>query len=277
MTNFIKLTSLLILILLLSACYPEWKLAKSYIDSKPEISIMVLPVNYVFKENLKSNEVKLNKDISDSEKDSVLLANSLFLKDVSDSVFLETFINNMITEFQELGFTVTTHTSLDSFLFIQSPAYILNIGQILLEEHYVQHEDEEEYGDLTYYKNLDLNAVTFNFWFELSHLNEENEKTHLFFADETIHDVVDGYFSQNLITGDVKYKYHISELDTAIIYRYSGVYGTRYAGYIFDYLMNRYIREHWSSSGRQPYYMRYNRSNNTLDPASEEVFIEMDE
>ena len=146
----------------------------------------------------------------------------------------------------------------------------------MLEEHYVKHEDEEEYGELTYYKSLDLDAVTFNFWFELSLLNDASENTHLFFADETIHDVVDGYFSQNLISGDVKYKYHISELDTSIIYQYSGVYGSRYAGYVFDFLMNRYIREHWSSPSRQPYYMRYNRSNKTLDPAAEEQLIEME-
>jgi len=276
-----KYTSKLILIFVslvsLSSCYPEWKLAKSYINSRPDISIMILPVNYVFKENLKTGDAGIKKGMPERMKDSLLMAKSLFLKDISDSVFLETFINSMITEFEKLGFTVNTQASLDSFLFLQSPAYILNIGQILLEEHYVKHEDSEDIGNMTYYKSIDLNAITFNFWFELSHLNDSEEDSHLFFADETIHDVIDGFFVENLISGNVKYKYHISELDTSVIYRYCKEYGERYADYIFDHLMNQYIKEHWENRQRYPYYMRYNRSNNTLDPAREERLIEMEE
>ena len=264
-------------IIFLSSCYPEWKLARSYIDADPGVSIMLLPTNYVFKENLKTQEAGITKGMSEGQRDSLLLAQSTFLKDISDSVFLETFINSMITELQELGYTVYTQASLDSFLFMQSDAYIFNIAQVLLEEHYVKHKDEEDFGDLTYHKTIDLNAVTYNFWFELSELNAEGEDTKLFFADETIHDAIDGYFTENLITGDVKYKYHINEIDTSIIYRYCEIYGERYAGYIYDYLMNQYIRGKWTSQQRPPYYMRFNRSNNTLDPTNEEQLIEMDQ
>ncbi|MEZ5195931.1 MAG: hypothetical protein R2764_05905 [Bacteroidales bacterium] len=45
--------------------------------------------------------------------DSARMANSLFLQDISDSVFLETFINSMILEFEKLGFTIYTEAYID--------------------------------------------------------------------------------------------------------------------------------------------------------------------
>jgi hypothetical protein len=84
------------LIILLSglavSCYPEWKLAKSYIESKPELSIMIFPTDYVFKINLKQSEIGDTTGMSGLEIDSTLKANSLFLKNISDSIFLETFM-----------------------------------------------------------------------------------------------------------------------------------------------------------------------------------------
>ena len=256
----------------ISSCYPEWKVAKSYIDSEPDISILVLPANYVFKRNLKVNELKDSEDFTEQGLDSALMANSFFLQQVSDSIFLEIFINSMIEEFEKLGYKVYTDNSIDSFLFIKTPAYIFNIAQIELEEHYTVHEDQEDFGDYVYYKNVDLNSVSYNFWFEISELNDETEKRKLFFATETINDVVFGYFTENLFTGEVKYKYNVNEIDMDIIYRYCTIFGRRYAGYTFDYLMNIYLDEHWPVNKKRRYYMQYKRENNTLDPTLENKF-----
>ena len=266
----------LLILAMLSSCYPEWQLAKSYINSEPEVSVLILPTNYVFKTNLKIEDPDSGKELSDGALDSAKYANSLFLKDIADSIFLETFVNSMIDEFIRFGFDVYTENMLDSFLFLQGPAYFLNIAQIELEEHYTVHEDKQEFGDYTYYKQLDLNAVSYNFWFELSELNDDSESPKLFFASETINDVVYGYFAENLFTGDIKYKYDVDEIDLGIIYRYAAYFGRRYAGYTFDYLMNRHVEEHWPAGKTLRYYMRYNRENNTLDPTINDRFVEME-
>jgi len=259
------------------SCYPEWKLAKTYIESKPDLSIMIFPTDYVFKINLKQSEIGDTTGMTSLEIDSTLKANSLFLKNISDSIFLETFINSMMTEFEKLGFNVYTENYIDSFLFFQSPAYIFNIAQIELEEHYLEYEDEEELGDNIYHKSLDLDAVSLNSWFELSQLNGEEEGRKLFYASETIADITDGYFSQNIFTGAVEYKYQTIELDVDIIYRYIELLGRRYAGYTFDYILNEYIKDNFPPNKRRKYYMRYNRPNRTLDPASDNRFIILEE
>jgi len=261
----------------LSSCYPEWKMAKSYIESKPDISIMILPANYVFKKNLKISNEKDLKGLSEWEKDSVLMERSAFLKDMTDSVFLERFINSMIVEFEKLGFKMYTGNYLDSFLFIQSPAYILNIAQIELEEHYTVHEDQQDFGDYTYYKSVDLNAISYNFWFELSELNDEKEKPKLFYISETINDQIYGYFTENIFTGGVKYKYNVSEIDLDVIYRYCDIFGRRHAGYTFDYLMNKHINENWASKRNVKYYMQYKRENKSLDPTWKDKFTTIED
>jgi hypothetical protein len=264
-------------IIALSSCYPEYKLAKAYINSNLDISLMILPIDYLFKTNLKTNDLGDTTGLSDREMDSVLMAGSLFLKDISDSVFLETFINSLIIEFEKLGVTVYTEKTIDSFLFFQTPAYIFNIAQLELEEHNIEFEDSELLHGIEYFKKLNLNAITINSWLELSTLNPEEEGRKLFFADETIADIVDGYFGENLFTGEVKYNYRIVELDEEIIYRYCELLGRRYAGYTFDFIMNEYIQHNFPSNKKLRFYMHYNRSNNTLDPTLEDRFVLMEE
>lgn len=267
----------ILLVVLLSSCYPEYKLAKSYIDSEPDNSIMILPIDYLFKTSLKIDEIGDTTGLSSYEIDSVLIANSSFLKDISDSVFLETFINSLITEFEKLGFTVYTENYIDSFLFFQSPAYLFNIAQIELEEHSFEFEDSELIRGTEYFKKLKLNAMTINTWLEISTLNAEEEGRELFFADETIADIVDGHFGENLFTGDVKYNYRIIEMDEDIIYRYCELLGRRYAGYTYDYIMNEYVKQNFPSNKKLRFYMHYNRTNKTLDTTVEDRFVEMEE
>ena len=251
-------------------------MAKSYIETEHDISIMILPTDYVFKKNLKVKEAGDIKEMTDMQKDSALMANSSFLKNISDSIVLETFINSLIIEFEQLGFKVYTEYQLDSFLFIKTPAYIFNIAQIELEEHYNVHEDQEAFGDYTYHKTVDLDAISYNFWFELSELNDASENTKLLYASETINDVVYGYFVENMFTGNIKYKYNVNEIDLNVIYKYCGIFGERNAGYTHDYLMNKYIIENWPPDKTHKFYMQYKRRNNTLDPTINDKFEELE-
>jgi len=274
-----KITSFLLLAAFAFAmlsCYPEYKLGKTFIESKPDISILIIPADYVYKTNLKKSEIGDTTGMNEKETDSALMANSRFLKDISDSAFLETFINSMITEFEQLGIKVFVNNP-DSFLFLPSPAYILNLAQFELEETIRDNKDSEVFEEVTYYKTIKTNALTFNSWFELSWLNPKKEGRKLFFASETISDIVDGYFTQNIITGQVFYKYDIIELDMDIIYKYCDLLGKRYAGYTYDYLMNLYIMQNFPPDVKRRYYMHYDRSVRLLEPSSDDRFEILEE
>ena len=236
---------------------------------------MILPTYFVFKDNLKTAEVAGYEDMTDVEADSALIANAIFLKNISDSVFLDKFTNSLIMELEALRINVYNESFADSFLYIQSEAYILNIAQILLEEHYNRHEDKEVFGEYEYFKTVDLQAITYNFWFEFTKLNDGSREPELFYVSETINDLVSGYFVENPFTGSVKYKYSISEIDLDIIYEYAEILGQRYAGYLFDYLMNNFIFENWNVQREPAWWMHYKRYNKTLDRSDHERFTEM--
>ncbi|MCD4736384.1 MAG: hypothetical protein K8R53_10090, partial [Bacteroidales bacterium] len=57
-------------VLFFYGCSYEWKIARSYVESGPDLSMLILPVDFVFKSNLKTKEVNLPSGISGYEKDS---------------------------------------------------------------------------------------------------------------------------------------------------------------------------------------------------------------
>lgn len=258
-----------------TSCSPEWKLAKEYVATNPEPDIMILPVDYIFKSNLKKEEIKGSYKMDEYELDSALWENSIFLKQISDSAFLEIYINSMIEEFDKLGFQVFTESSLDTFLFLKSNAFMLNMAQLEIEEFYTTHEDKDEFGDYVYHKELYLNTLNINFWLELSHLNSNGRR--VFFDSKEIADDAYGYFTENVFTGEVNYKYFLREMTLEDVYQYCEYLGARHASYTFDYLMNNYITKNFPANKKRKYYMHYDRRTRTFDPAKRQRFIILDE
>jgi len=239
--TFRSLLFILASALIFTSCYPEYKLAKTFIESKPDVSVLILPANYIFKNNLRKENLGDTTGMTAWEVDSARMANSVFLKDFSDSVFLETYINSMFLEFEKLGFKVYSESFIDSFLFSQKPAYLLNIAQLEIEEFKSEFEDEGVVNGYVYHKSIDVDALNINSWIEISILNMEEDGRRLFFASETLADIINGHFSESLTTGAIKYKYQTIEIDVDIIYRYAELLGQKYAGYTYDYVMNNYI------------------------------------
>ncbi len=264
---------LVVIVFSLISCSVERKMAREFVDSKPDISVLILPLNTILKNNLKRDDIGDTSNLDAWQVDSAAIANSILLKDVSDSAFLEIYINSLFEEFERLGVTVYDESHLDSFLFIKTPAYILSIAQVELEEYYSLREESEEFGEFVYHKNISLNAVSINSWFELTRLNPKEEGHELFYASEEVSDFVDGYFSQNIFTGDVQFKYVKREMELDDIYRYCGILGKRYAGYAFDYFMNEYISDNFPLGKERRSFMRFNRENRTIDPTEDNRFI----
>ncbi len=272
--KYIQVLLLPVLIFLFSSCSYDRKLARQFVESNPDISILVIPVNEIIKINLKRDE--LGDDTTDMDWwqiDSALMANSLFLKDISDSIFLETYYNSFFDELDKLHIKTYTEEYIDSFLFINSPAFLLNIAQIEVDEYIKEFRDSEEFNDFVYSKTLPLNAISVSTWFEISRLNNDKDSRRVFFAEDEISDNAYGYFSENLFTGQVSYKYFIREMELGDIYRKLEDLGAKYAGYVFDYIMNSYISRNFPPDRKRKYYMHYKRSLNSFEPAYENRFI----
>ena len=277
--NSYLLMFLLIFIISLSlSCSVERKIAKEYIADDSTRSVLVIPPDYIFKNSLKEWEIDSADELDDWSLDSLLFEKSLFLKYIDDSIFLDYYMSNYLSEMEALGFRVYGQDSLISFLSGKSNAFIVNIAQIELEEFVMPIKEEEQFDGYLYYIMIDLNAVNLNSDRKSTRLNEEEDKA-LFFASHYLTDELEGYFKNFFLTGEVQFSYEIDTLLVDEIYRLGALAGYLYAGYTFDYLMNRYLDQRMDTDGlkRSDIYYHYERQRRFLGVAKEEDrFIPMD-
>ena len=125
---------------------------------------------------------------------------------------------------------------------------------------------------------IDLNAIDLNSWFDISRVNDEEDKA-MFFASHYLTDELEGFFKHYYFTGEVQFRYDIDTMLVEEIYKLAALSGHLYAGYTFDYLLNKYIDKRMEEEGlsRSQIYYHYNRQKRYLTTAKEEDrFIPLD-
>jgi len=249
----------------------ERKIAREYIANDSTRSVLIIPPDYIFKNSLKDWEIDSADELDTETLDSLLWVQSLFLQYINDSIFMDYYMSNYIGELEALGFKVYEEDSLLSFLSGKSNAFIVNIAQLELEEYVMPIKESEQFGEYLYYEVIDLNAINLNSWFEISRVNEEEDKA-MFFASHYMTDAMEGFFKNYYFTGEVQFRYEIDTLMVDQIYKLGALAGYLYAGYTFDYLLNKYLdkRIQEENLGRSAIYYHYNRQKNYLESAGEE-------
>jgi hypothetical protein len=222
------------------------KLAKEFRENWNDTVVLVFTPDYVFKENLKTYEIQDLDSMTDTERDSVLLANSLFLKKISDSAVIEEFMSAFTERLSISGFRTLEESELDRFMSEHTSGVLVNLAQMSMEEFVHPYTfDYELSGEYLTVSDIDLNAINFNLWLELSQLNSDDHHKVLF-ASDFVTDQVEGYFRQYIFTGEIKFEYTIDTLTVKEIYDFVESMGKKYADYLYDYFLNDYIRENIS-------------------------------
>ena len=116
----------LLFVMVLVSCSIERKIARQYIGNDTTRSVLVIPPEYIFKTSLKSYEIDSASMLDEWVLDSMLWEKSLFLKYISDSLFLDYYFENYYAEMEALGFAVYREDSLLSFLSGKTNAYSPN-------------------------------------------------------------------------------------------------------------------------------------------------------
>ncbi len=263
---------LFFLFVLLTSCLPEKKLARDFVGKHPDFNLMVLVPDLVFKYNHKGEEIAGLDTLTAEEQDSVLFYNSRYMQYISDSVFLERYVNRFIDELRLLGFNVYLTASLDTFFRGMPQSYQLNIAQLQLDEYTYTHVDRYPADDSVLVRIFPLNAVDFSVWMELSKLNTDGSSKRLLYATHSVLDDFDGYFYLDPLSFDIGYRYRHDTLQGEEIYQMASAIGRRHAGYLYDFFLNQYVLYHLAPGSFQPYYYRYNRLKDQLVPTEDERF-----
>ncbi|NCA75080.1 MAG: hypothetical protein EOM90_01985 [Alphaproteobacteria bacterium] len=262
----------LIGILGFSSCLPEQKVGRNFVNASSSMSLMVNPPSLVFMYNHKGETIKGFDSLSEAGQDSALWENSRYIRRLSDSLILENYINNFLTELRALGFKVILGPISDSAFQSGSQSYILDIAQLQIDEYLYPLEDEETIMDTIYVKKIDLNALDFSGWFELHKFRKGPVNKTLLYATSTIYDSFDGQYYTDLFSSAVRYSYRLDTISLGDIYDMAKYLGKKHAGYLFDFFMNQYILQNMPNGMEPIDYFHYNRSKNSIVPAREEQF-----
>jgi len=258
---------LLLTSLALSSCSMEWKLARDFVRPEVKTSVLLLPPGFVYKTSLKKDSIPNASSLTGDQLDSALFVNSKYLQYLSDSILIEGYINSLIDELYQCGIAVLLNDQVEDFMASGGSAYTVNIAQLEAEEYIRDYRDEEEIGENTYYKDFDLQAVNLNCWFEITRLNPKREGYKILFAQGSVSDVVEGYFTENLFTGEVRYTYFETGMEPEDIYELAAELGRRHASMLYDYLLNDHIGSNLPAGTRRENYLHYQRKGNYLRPA----------
>jgi hypothetical protein len=264
-------------LIFLSSCTIERKLAGDFQTKGPQISLQLFTPDYLFKYSHKGELIDGFDTMNSQQQDSALFASSKFMQFISDSLFLEKYMNPFIDELRALGFKVYLDSSLDSLLAGNPQSYVVNIAQIQLDEYASPYEDSEPVDDTVFSINIPLNAVDASSWFELSRLNSPRPVKTILYSAFTASDGFKGSFAMDPLTGrPLRYHYKIDSLRTKDLYDLASYIGRKNASYLYDFFLNQYINIHMPEGIEMQGYLHYDRFRKTFYQTEGEQFEVLD-
>ncbi len=270
--NWIKLFIILALAATIYSCSPTKQLAEEFVaTSSKNTSLYLVPAGYLEKANLKKSATDNLEGLTAAQRDSTRLARTLFLKAVSDSVFLTRFVNAYMDELRALGVRVC----LDGPDSLQCPpkenSFVVKMQELELREFILKVTDEQFIYNAIYQKDIDLQAVSLHAWFAIDRLNRPAGK-HLFYAENYISDeLIDSGFGRKESDGSIVHYRRSEPLTLDKIYNMAEALGHKYASYTYDYILNEYVFRNLKNHkpGR---YFHYNRFKGRLESAGDNRF-----
>ncbi|MCF8367042.1 MAG: hypothetical protein K9H16_14730 [Bacteroidales bacterium] len=276
--TFLSVFISIILLFFATSCSIERKLAKEFVKQHDSISVLLIPPAYVFKTNLNAFLIEGYDKLSDEEQQKQLYDSSRFLQALEDTLIISRFFSELETALRKYGIYTYTHDEVVEFMSKKNPAYQVTLAQMELEEDIYPYRAQEVFFDtVLFYEDFDLYKMGLNTWFEISKLNDPKAVNNILYASDFVTDELEGRFTSNIFTGEVKFKYNIFPLETEDVYTLAASAGERYAGYIFDYIMNQYIFFNFPDGNIPDIFLSYDHESGMLFPAGDRRFLFLDE
>ena len=271
-TLFIVHCSLFIVV---CSCSLENKVARDFANKHSNIKVYVFKPAYLFKVNIKEDSIANIDNLPQEKKDSITIVNSIFLKNINDSLLISKYYNSLVDELKLYGVKVLTDSSNEKYYKSDTNTYVFNISQVELDEDLIPFEDKMEVDTSWYVQTFELNSVALDSWFEYKNLNSFQNKTKVLFAEHTASDIINGGFQSDIFHYHINYRYKRNDINLDDIYQLAIYAGMRNAAYIFDYILNDYIRQQLKAKNypNPSVYYHYNRFYNYLTPANDDRFV----
>lgn len=253
-----------VVIILMQSCTVEHQLARQYLRSKPDKTLLIIPTDFIYKSNLTYQEPDPVTMIDRLSYDSAGYYRSTYLQYISDSAFLEKFYNAFIAEMTDYGYRIFLPDDSLAFDRQQGQKWKIRFAQLQMEEetktHYIDTYDPD---DNYYYKEYDLTTVGINSWTEVA-FDLAADQQRLLYLSGFIQDDFEGGFSYNRFDDKMYFTNRMLKITYSDIYRMAEASGKKHAELLSDYLLNDYIRRNMPPGVTRRLIYHYDRRFRTL-------------
>lgn len=246
-------------IIFISSCSLERRVANNFVKSGKQISILVMEPELIVKKNHKVIYTDKYKNLkTQAQKDSLEMAKSKFLKNMKEKEVTGFFNYNLFKYLRQYpNVKIYSSKNMNEFLKIKENAYIFNFAQIEFEEYFLPYRDSAYFNGRKYVQEMARDALSMNFWIEITKVNSQDDKMKVAFTSVHAFDDIDGYFSYNFFLDEINYSYsrdNITGDDVENMIRYAG---RKNAFLAYDYIINRHINEKLLPQQGQDIYFHY--------------------
>lgn len=261
-----QILMVIIWLLLITSCTTGVNLAQQYVVEQDEINVLVLPPDALIKDYFPVHPDSIPID------SFFALEEGLFLYQVEDSLVVRFFMETLISELNYFGIKVFTSENQDSFYQLDSNAHVFSVAQLQLMEFVDQKQEHTVIEGLVYEAEVDVTTLVQNTWFEYQNFLQPENDIQVLFSMQYRSDYIEGWFNVDWRTGEVSYEYVPYRLTLDDVYDLAATAAQQHAQYIFDFLMNQYIRENLSGPDDDLQYYQYDRERHMIQPAYDDRF-----
>ena len=249
-----------ILGLLLSSCHTDLKLAKRYVAERNNIQAAVF-----FPEQAEVNV----------EYNTQLARQTEVLNDFDQDLFLDVMYNAYAEEMAHYGVEFYVPEDIENIP-VDSTHWLVLLSRVEISGRITEYDDYlfSEIDEFSY--KYPLNTVNVASWFEIN----DSEWLPVLFCEHNLMDGFDSETDYSFWSDRLDYNFTIDTLKLEDVYNYAVYLGRLYAGYTYDYMMNRYVDEEMKRQNLDywnRYMLRYDPYKKQLRYAEEgDGFIEVE-
>ncbi|MBR4803822.1 MAG: hypothetical protein IK032_04215 [Bacteroidales bacterium] len=245
----------------LASCVTSNEMASEYLDkfpgdkNFPQVKIYVCLPTAVVHTNQTLNQIDNFLYLSPSVQDSIIIANTKFLNQIDDKVFLQQFSDNLLYHLRRTGAQVEAVADRNAMPQAGENCFVLNIPQIEAEEFIKKSRSEFVETNGTYYHyDYDLHGFSTNVWYLFG-----NDTNAVYYKNFEIMDNFKGQVEEvknkkASVTGKFR-RININD-----VYADAGEAGKKTAVLYVEKIIDDYL----ANKGRNDQYYIYNPVSNSL-------------
>lgn len=252
---------------LISSCTTGVHLAQQYVVGQDDINVLIIPPQGLIKNYYPAHPDSISSDTL------YPLEEGQFLYQVEDSLLIRFYMETLTRELNYFGIKTFTSSNSDSFYQLDSNAHIFSVAQMQLMEFVDQNQEHTIIEGLLHEAEVDVTTLVQDTWFEYQNDQQPENEIQVLFSMQYRSDHIEGWFNVDWSTDEVSYEYVSYRLTLDDVYDLAATAAQQHGQYIFDYLMNQYIRKSLSKPDDDLEYYQYDRERHVIQPANENRFL----